>query len=175
MTGRSKTLVAALALAMAFLAGWITQGWRADAALAQLRQVHAGLLADIATKTRAAADAVQAYEHQASLALAAADKKSTEDLNNAKAETQRLRNCVRAGTCGVRIITRYDGQPGCLGAADAATGGVGNDAITLDAAVSESVLDLRDAIIEDGERLRYLQQYVQQCQIGENRLFESLQ
>ncbi len=166
MMGRVKTIVAALALAGAFAAGWVAQGWRADAALAQLRQDHAGVLADIATKTRATADAVRAYERQAGLALAAADKKSTEDLNNAKAETQHLRDCVRAGTCGVRIITRYVDQPGGAGPADAAAGGMGDDAITLDAGVSERVLDLRDAISEDAAKLSFLQQYAGQCERG---------
>lgn len=164
MTGRSKSIVATLALAGAFAAGWVAHGWRSDAALAQLRQDHAGVLADIATKTRAAADAVRAYERQAGLALAAADKKHTEDLNHAKAETQRLRDCVRAGTCGVRIVTRYVGQPVGDGGADAGAGGVGDDAITLDAGVSERVLDLRDAIAEDAAKLGYLQQYAEQCQ-----------
>lgn len=164
MTGRGKTILAALVLAGAFAAGWTAQGWRSDAALALLRQDHAGVLADIAIKTRAAADAVRAYERQAGLALAAADKKSTEDLNNAKAETQRLRDCVRAGTCGVRIVTRYVGQSGGAGGADAGAGGVGDDAITLDAGVSERVLDLRDAIAEDGAKLTYLQQYAEQCE-----------
>lgn len=159
-----KTILAALVLAGAFAAGWVVQGWRADAALAQVRQGHASVLADIATKTRAAADAVRAYERQAGLALAAADKKTTEELNNAKAETQRLRDCVRAGTCGVRIVTRYVDQPGGAGSADAAGGGVGDDAITLDAGVSERVLDLRDAIAEDAAKLGYLQQYAEQCQ-----------
>lgn len=164
MTAQGKTVLAALVLGAAFAAGWVVQGWRADAALAQLRQDHAGVLADIATKTRAAADAVRAYERQAGLALASADKKNTEDLNNAKAETQRLRDCVRAGTCGVRIVTRYVDQPGGAGGADAAAGGVGDDAITLDAGVSERVLDLRDAISEDAAKLSYLQQYAEQCQ-----------
>lgn len=163
MTGRGKTILAALALAGAFAVGWVAQGWRSDVALAQLRQDHAGVLADIAAKTRAAADAVRASERQAGLALAAADKKSTEELSNAKAETQRLRDCVRAGTCGVRIVTRYVDQPGGAGPTDAAAGGVGDDAITLDAGVSESVLDLRHAIAEDAAKLGYLQQYAEQC------------
>ncbi|MBV7418436.1 lysis system i-spanin subunit Rz [Comamonas sp. CMM03] len=164
MTGRGKTILATLVLAGAFASGWVAQGWRSDAALAQLRQGHVGVLADIATKTRAAADAVRAYERQAGLALASADKKSTEDLKNAKAETQRMRDCVRAGTCGVRIVTRYVDQPSGAGGADAGAGGVGNDAITLDAGVSERVLDLRDAIAEDAAKLGYLQRYAEQCQ-----------
>jgi len=164
MTARGKTILAALVLASAFAAGWTTQGWRADAAVAQLRLDHAGVLADIATKTRVAADAVRAYEQRAALALAAADKKSTEELNHAKAETQRMRDCVRAGTCGVRIVTRYVDHSGGPGATDAAAGGLGDDAITLGAGVSERVLDLRDAIAEDAAKIDYLQQYAEQCQ-----------
>jgi len=164
MTGRSKTILAALMLASAFAAGWAAQGWRADAALVQLRQAHATVLVEIAAKTQAAAEAVRTYERQAALALAAADKKSTEELSNAKTETQRMRDCVRAGTCGVRIVTRYVDQPGGPESTDAAAGGVGNDAIALDAGVSERVLDLRDAISEDAAKIDYLQQYAKQCQ-----------
>ena len=158
-----KPILAGLALAGAFAAGWTAQGWRADAALSQLRQDHAGVLAGIATKAQAAADAVRAYEQRAAQALAAADKKSTEELNHAKAETQRLRDCVRAGTCGVRIVTRYVDQPGGARTSDAAAGGVGDDAITLDAGVSERVLDLRDTIAEDAAKIDYLQRYAEQC------------
>lgn len=163
MTGRGKSILAALALASAFAAGWAAQGWRADAALVQLRQAHATVLVEIAAKTQAAAEAVRTYERQAALALAAADKKSTEELSNAKTETQRLRDCVRAGTCGVRIVTRYVDQPGGPGSTDAAAGGVGNDAIALDAGISERVFDLRDAIAEDAAKVHYLQKYAEQC------------
>ncbi len=163
MTGRCKSLLAALVLAGAFAAGWVVQGWRADAALVQLRQAHATVLVEIAAKTQAAAEAVRTYERQAALALAAADKKGTEELSNAKAETQRMRDCVRAGTCGVRIVTRYVDQPSGAGRPDAAAGGVGDDAITLDAGVSERVLDLQDAVAEDAAKIAYLQQYVKQC------------
>ena len=40
MTGRVKTIVAALALAGAFAAGWVAQGWRADAAAARVQAVQ---------------------------------------------------------------------------------------------------------------------------------------
>ncbi|MDR0217142.1 MAG: hypothetical protein LBJ15_24470 [Comamonas sp.] len=36
MTGHGKTILAAVALAMAFCAGWTSQGWRADAAAAKV-------------------------------------------------------------------------------------------------------------------------------------------
>lgn len=129
----------------------------------QLWQDHAGVLADIAIKTRPAADAVRAYERQVGLALAAADREHTEDLNHAKAETQRLRDCVRAGICGVRIVTRYADQPGSAGPTDADTGSVGDATCTLNAAISERVFDLREAISEDAAALSYLQGYARQC------------
>jgi len=172
MTGQGKTILAALVLAGAFAAGWTAQGWRAGTLLAQVRQDHASVLADIATKTQAAAETVRTYERQTALALAAADKKSTEELSNAKAETQRLRDCVRAGTCGVRIVTHYVDQPSGAGRTDAAASGVGDDSITLDAGVSESVLDLRDTIAEDIAKIDYLQQYAEHCQQSGNVMVE---
>jgi hypothetical protein len=36
MTGRGKTILAGLAMAGAFAAGWVTQGWRADAVAARV-------------------------------------------------------------------------------------------------------------------------------------------
>jgi hypothetical protein len=42
MTGRSKTILAALALAAAFAAGWTAQGWRADAAAARVQVKQSG-------------------------------------------------------------------------------------------------------------------------------------
>jgi len=46
----------------------------------------------------------------------------------------------------------------------AAPRGMVDDAITLDAGVSERVLDLRDAIAEDAAKIDYLQQYAEQCE-----------
>lgn len=77
--------------------------------------------------------------------------------------SRKVRDCVRAGTCGVRIVTRYVDQSGSARSAGAVTSGVGDDAITLDAGVSERALDLRDAIAEDQAKLEYLQQYADQC------------
>ncbi len=42
MTGRGKTILATLALAGAFAAGWTAQGWRADTALARVQAEQSG-------------------------------------------------------------------------------------------------------------------------------------
>jgi hypothetical protein len=149
--------------ALGAAAAWWAQGQRSDVELAQLKSAHSELLAGIATKTKAVADAVRAYEHATGLALSAADTKHTGELNAQKAETQRLRDCVRAGTCGVRIVTRYVDQPSGAGGANAAASSLGDDSIALDVAVSERVLDLRDSIAEDEAKLGYLREYAEQC------------
>lgn len=161
--GYIKAIAAAALAAFLFGAGWMVNGWRWDAKLAELRSTHSETLTTIATKTREAADAVRTFERQVALSLAAADAKHTGELNAQKAETQRLRDCVRAGTCGVRVITRYVDQPVDARSADAASGSVGSDAVTLDGPVSERVLDLRDSIAEDEAKLAYLRSYAEQC------------
>jgi hypothetical protein len=54
MTGRGKTIVAALVLAGAFAAGWTTQGWRADAAAARVQAEQSGKEVTQAQQSQAA-------------------------------------------------------------------------------------------------------------------------
>lgn len=161
-----KAVLIALAAGLALGSGgaWWAQDLRSDAELARLRQGHAEVLGSIAEKTQQASEAVRAYEWAVTATLAAVDAKHTEELNNEKLQTQKLRDCVRTGTCGVRIVTRYSDQPGGAGRADACSSGMGDAAVTLDAGVSERVLDLRDAIAGDAAALSYLQGYARQCQ-----------
>lgn len=56
MTGRGKTIVAAMALAGAFAAGWTTQGWRADAAAARVQAEQSGKDVTQAQQTLAASE-----------------------------------------------------------------------------------------------------------------------
>ena len=56
MTGRGKTIVAALALAGAFAAGWTAQGWRADAAAARVQAEQSGKDVTQAQQSQAATE-----------------------------------------------------------------------------------------------------------------------
>jgi len=56
MTGRIKTILAALMLAGAFAAGWSAQGWRADAAAARVQAVQAEKDAAQAQQSQAATE-----------------------------------------------------------------------------------------------------------------------
>ncbi|BBL25341.1 hypothetical protein [Comamonas terrigena] len=56
MTGRIKTILAALALAGAFTAGWTAQGWRADAAAARVQAEQSGKDVTQAQQSQAATE-----------------------------------------------------------------------------------------------------------------------
>ena len=163
MTEQIKAVLLGLLLVLAFGCGWVIKDWKAQAQIASLKTDHATVLQQISEKTAAAAEAVRKAEQLASRAIAAADIKFTGELADAKLETQKLRDCVRAGTCGVRIKTVYISDSRSTGGADAAAGSLVNDSVALDAGVSERVLDLRDAISEDAAKLGYLREYAEQC------------
>lgn len=81
MTGRGKTILAGLALAGAFAAGWVTQGWRADAVAAR---VEAKQSKQDASHAKQAKDAIE-NKAGALLQHAAAQQDNTHDY------TQKLR------------------------------------------------------------------------------------
>lgn len=56
MTGRGKTILAAVALAGAFAAGWVTQGWRADAVAARVEAKQSKQDASHAKQAKAATE-----------------------------------------------------------------------------------------------------------------------
>lgn len=160
------TRLAALgaALAMGAAGAWYVQAWRYDAQLAALKARHAQTLSTISDKTAAALDAVRAYERGVQIQLADKDTQHHQELTRAKTDTDRLRACVRAGTCGVRIVTAAaPGTHACTGPQDAAASGVGNGALALDAAAAERVLDLRESVESDRIKLDYLQGYANSC------------
>ena len=157
----------AAALAGALVSGsicWQIQAWRHDAELSMLKTAHAKTMQSIADETAKALQSVRAAELKNSQAMAAADEKHTKDLTDAKQETDRLRACVRNGTCGVRIITR---STACAAGGDvpqdAGAGGVGDGAVALDDAAANRVLDLRESVQSDAAKLAYLREYAQAC------------
>ena len=164
-TLKLKLAAIGVALALAFGAGWVVQGWRKDVQLQEQRTQHARTLQDVAEKTAAARDAVQKQERQMAAQLAELDKQKMEEINAAKSETNRLRRCIAAGTCGVRLISTA-GTASSRGAADAAAPGMDNEATAIHGDLQQRVLDLRDAIVEESAALEYLQGYAKQCLAG---------
>ena len=160
---RATVIALVAGLLLGTLAGLVAQGWRADSAMAHVQQQHAETLRDISEKSAAVAAAVRKAVNKSNAAIAAADTKFIGELANAKAETQRYRDCVRAGTCGVRIVTKTVRDDGGRVPSNSGSSSVDDDAIALDAGVSERVFDLRDAISEDAAKLGALQAYAEQC------------
>lgn len=142
---------------------WWGQGLRSDAALAQMRSQHARILTELAHKTAEAASAVRALEQRSAAALLASEKNFVKEIADAKLETQRLRDCVRAGTCGVRLNENTVRSGDDRGRPNDSANCVGDAAVSLNAAVAQRVLDFRDALAADSAALKYLQDYARQC------------
>ena len=155
---------ALLAGALAFAGAWQVQAWRMGEQLASLKADHAKTMQAIADKTEKASKAVRKYEAGVADQLADKDATHYKELTYAQSETARMRACIAAGTCGVRIITR---GTACAAASDvpqdAGAGGMGDGAISLDDAAANRVLDLRESVAADAAKLAYLLEYAQTC------------
>lgn len=152
MSNTAKAIAAAVLAAFLFGSGWLVNGWR-------LTGQHAQELAQRDQQALALAEASKQIGIEANKALTAAATKAWKGLEDDKKELGRLRGCVAAGTCGVRIIA----APAIGGDTPAGAGGLGDDAIALDAGLSGRVLDLREAIGQDAAKIEYLQAYARQC------------
>ena len=155
---------ALLAGALAFAGAWQVQAWRMGEQLASLKATHAETLQAIADKTAKAREAVRKYETGVADPLADKDATHYKELTHAQSETARMRACVAAGACGVRIITRSAScAAGGAVPQDAGAGGVGDGAIGLDDDTAGRVLDLRESVQSDAAKLAYLQEYASAC------------
>ena len=150
----ARALVTTVGVALVFGAGWVANGWRLD-------DQHATELAQRDRQALAVAEQVMAIGRAANAAISTADAKAWKGLEDDKKELGRLRGCVAAGTCGVRLIVKPTPTSG--GASDSSPGSVGDDTLDLDPDVQRRVLDHREAIGEDVAKLEYLQAYAQQC------------
>lgn len=85
-----------LALAGAFFAGWSSNGWRLNAE-------HDRERLELAQQAARQLDAMTADRDDKAGKLATSNDKHLAELKGAQNETNRLRDCLRAGTCGLRI------------------------------------------------------------------------
>ena len=155
---------ALLAGALAFAGAWQVQAWRMGEQLASLKATHAETLREIADKAAKASEAVRKYEAGVADQLADKDATHYKELTHAKTETDRLRACVAAGACGVRIITRSTAcAAGGAVPQDAGAGSVGDGVVALDGETAGRVLDLRESVQSDAAKLAYLREYASAC------------
>ena len=154
---------ALLAGALAFAGAWQVQAWRMGEQLAGVKASHAQTMQAIADKTAKASEAVRKYEAGVADQLADKDTQHYQELTHAQSETARMRACIAAGTCGVRIITRATACAAGDVPQDAGAGGVGDGAVALDDAAANRVLDLRESVQSDAAKLAYLREYATSC------------
>ncbi|KOY61227.1 MULTISPECIES: lysis protein [Photorhabdus] len=98
------------------------------------------------------------YQNSHITMLRELDVKHTQELANAKSEIDVLRNDVAAGRRKLRIAAT------CSQSETGSSGRVGHaTTVELTEEAGSTVLDIREGIINDQAKLRYLQEYISQC------------
>ncbi|HDL7723233.1 TPA: lysis protein [Yersinia enterocolitica] len=162
----NKTLIAALiSLSVGAGAAWWIQGMRWDTDVADLKLNHTTAMKAISDKALADTEThistMKAFQKR----LAELDKQHSEDLANAQAENNRMRDDVIAGTRRVRIATANLATCQLTKSGDSTTGGMGDGTtVELSQAAGRNIFDIRAGIINDQAKLRYLQDYARPIQ-----------
>ncbi|EKN3594779.1 lysis protein [Yersinia enterocolitica] len=162
----NKTLIAALiSLSVGAGAAWWVQDMRWDTDVADLKLRQGEALKDVSDKALADTEThistMKAFQKR----LSELDKQHSEDLANAQAENNRMRDDVIAGTRRVRIATANLATCQLTKSGDSTTGGVGDGTtVELSQAAGRNIFDIRAGIISDQAKLRYLQDYARSIQ-----------
>ncbi|MDA5547364.1 lysis protein [Yersinia massiliensis] len=162
----NKTLIAVLiSLSVGAGAAWWVEGMRWDKDVADLKLNHTTAMKAVSDKALADTEthitAMKAFQKR----LAEMDKQHSEDLANAQAENDRMRDDVIAGTRRVRIAAANLATCQLTKSGATTTGSVGDGAaVELSQVAGRNILDIRAGIISDQAKLRYLQDYVRSIQ-----------
>ena len=155
-------------LAMGTGFGWVLNGWRlegrvarSEAATDRESRAHQADLAAISSAAAQQVTQALAKQQEAQQALAELDKKATKEMNDAKAENDRLRARLDAGG-RVRVAGNCPANPVSVPAASGAAGVGHAGTVELSPEAGRNVLDIRAGIIADQAALRALQQYVRE-------------
>lgn len=98
-----RVYIVAGAVAIGFGAGWIVNGWRGDAQLANLKAAHNGIVAAANAATVAAFKNGEARRQVLETERDAIDLIKTAELKRTQDELQTLRDGVADGTIGLRV------------------------------------------------------------------------
>ena len=119
--------------------GWRVESWRAEAQVAQAQAEQAATLAAISNEAAAAATHNQQELQDLQGRIATLDASHLQELNNARAENDRLRADVAAGTRRLSVCAACPAPAG--GSATGAPAG----AAGVDHATARADIDRRDA------------------------------
>lgn len=151
------------ALSAAFIAGWLTQGWRMGQQMAEQRAEHVDLLRRTAEANARVILQQRADQQAQAQRLADLDTKHTQELSHALNENRRLEDLYSAADDERRrlridvIVARNDAI-----VSETTGGGSMGDAASLELSgeAGRAVWDIRRGMIEDREKLEYLQDFV---------------
>ncbi|GGJ06725.1 lysis system i-spanin subunit Rz [Halopseudomonas pertucinogena] len=153
----------AAALLVAGAAGWAVQGWRMGEQMAEQRTEHVDLLRRTAEANARAILQQQAEQQAQAQRLAELDTKHTQELSHALQENRRLEDLYSHADDERRrlridvIVARNDATV----SATTGAGSVGDAAsLELSPAARRAVWDIRRGMIEDREKLEYLQGWI---------------
>ncbi|WGK60489.1 lysis system i-spanin subunit Rz [Halopseudomonas sp. SMJS2] len=159
---KTTMFVAVSLLLVGFTGGWAGNGWRMGKQLAEQRTAHVDQLRLIAEANAAVILQQQAEQQDQARQLAQLDTKHTEELSDALSENRRLENLYSAADGERRrlrievVVARND----AIVSETAGTGSVGDAAsLELSGAAGRAVWDIRRSMIEDREKLEYLQEW----------------
>lgn len=128
MSVESTLIGAAVVAAVSFGTGWAVQGWHIGAKLAAQDAIHARADAKATATHDAQVTAISGQRAQLARDLFASDERHTKQLQGERNEIQRINDCVRSGTCGLRVAATCKPAPvqllpgaGAAGSVDTAT------------------------------------------------------
>ena len=150
----------AIPLAIGLVIGLAINAWRYGADIAELKADHAVELKRISDTAAEALQAALRRQADAENRAAEIDVLRTEELANAQAENDRLRNAVADGERRLRIKATCPASPGGVPGAAPAAGLAPSEAVELDREAEQAVFDLRSDLIRDRAMILGLQDYV---------------
>lgn len=159
-----KAWIYAAGAAAALLSGWLANGWRMGEQLAVQRTEHVDQLRRTAEANAEVILQQQADQEDQARRLADLDTKHTQELSDALSENRRLEGLYSHADDERRrlrievIVARND----AIVSAPTGAGGVGDAAsLELSGEAGRAVWDIRRGMIEDREKLLYLQNYTE--------------
>ena len=159
-----QALAWALLFAAGLALGWLTNGWRMGECLAEQRTEHVDQLRRTAEANAQVILQQQTEQQAKAQRLAYLDTKHTEELSHALSENRRLEDLYSTAD-GERRRLRIEVIVARNDAVVSETTGAGSvgDAATLELspAARRAVWDIRRMMLEDREKLEYLQNYAE--------------
>lgn len=153
MSIRAQLIAGAVALAVAFGAGWVVNGWRKDVQIAQARQEKAQVLEQIAQATVASVQAARAEEARRTAAV-----EEQRDIAQKQAQALEVDVAAAADTAG-RLRRELDtlrrrGSTCSATVADGSPGQSGTDPLGMLIDVLEGMESAGREVAEYADRMR---------------------